>query len=294
MPQTRRHFLQSAALLAGSALAAPASLRKGVKVSAHLWVYASRFPPNWDCSPILDQVFSEIKAAGYDGLELMDVLLKPDDAVSRIRALSRQYRLPVTGCSFEAPMWDRARHPDILKHAMRTLDRLQELGGDTFGVSVGHARHVKTPDELDAQAELLRQLIPYAPARGITLNLHNHTYEVENGMHDLKGTLARLPDVKLGPDINWLNRGGVDPVAFIQTYGKQIVYLHLRDQKTSGKWAEALGDGTTDFAAIARALEPFRFRGRVAVELAFDEPTTRPVAESWKLSRAYVREVFGW
>ena len=60
-------------------------------------------------------------------------------------------------------------------------------------------------------------------------NLHNHNYEVENDMHDLKGTLARLPHTKLGPDLNWLVRGGVDPVAFLRQYASQIVFLHLRD-----------------------------------------------------------------
>ena len=73
------------------------------------------------------------------------------------------------------------------------------------------------------------------------LNLHNHTYEVENQLHDLKGTLARIPDVKLGPDLNWLIRGGVDPVQFIHDHGEQIVFLHLHDQKADGKWSEAMG-----------------------------------------------------
>jgi len=27
----------------------------------------------------------------------------------------------------------------------------------------------------------------------VVLNLHNHTYEVADGEHDLNGTLARLP-----------------------------------------------------------------------------------------------------
>ena len=94
------------------------------------------------------------------------------------------------------------------------------------------------------------------------LNLHNHTYEVENDMHDLKGTLARIPDVKLGPDLNWLVRAGVDPVSFIKTYGKQIVFLHLRDQKADGKWSEAMGEGNTDYVAIGKALQEVKFSGR--------------------------------
>jgi len=128
------------------------------------------------------------------------------------------------------------------------------------------------------------------------LNLHNHTYEVENGLHDLKGTLARIPGVKLGPDLNWLVRGGVDPDAFIREYGAQIVFLHLRDQKKDGRWSEALGEGDMDYAAIARALRDVGFTGCAVIELAHerDFKPTRPLRESLKLSREFVRNVLGY
>ena len=83
--------------------------------------------------------------------------------------------------------------------------------------------------QLDAQADLLRKIMALGKTHGVTPNLHNHTYEVVDNLHDLKGTLARIPDVKLGPDLNWLVRGGVDPVAFIRQYGKQIVFDILGD-----------------------------------------------------------------
>ncbi|MCF2505249.1 sugar phosphate isomerase/epimerase [Dyadobacter sp. CY107] len=297
----RRQFLRSGAMLTGlfvSDLFTDQRIvfanDKNVKVSAHLWVYASKYPPDWNCTPILGQAFSDIKSAGFDGIELMDVLLRADDAVNRIAALSKKYDLPVTGCSFGADMWNKGQHDDIIKVATRTIERLHALGGETFGVSVGNAKHLKTPQELDAQADVLMKLIPICEKNSIVLNLHNHTYEVENDLHDLKGTLSRIPDIKLGPDLNWLVRGGVDPVWFINTYGHQIVYMHLRNQKASGKWSESLEEGVTDFKGISQALKKQNYKGRVAVELAFDEPTTRSLPENWKKSRDYVTQVFGW
>lgn len=298
--QNRRQFIQSTAVFAAGISSgffselSPFFTKNKVKVSAHLWAYASQFPPNYDCSPILDQVFSEIKTAGFDGLELKHVNLLADDSVARISALIKKYKLPVSGTSYNADMWNREKHKSIASEANLVIDRLHQVGGETFGVSVGNAKRLKTPAELDAQAELLQQLIQRCSDKGIVLNLHNHTYEVENNLHDLKGTLARIPEVKLGPDLNWLIRAGVDPVWFIQTYGKQMVYMHLRDQKPSGKWAEAMGDGHTDFRAIAAALVQCHFKGRAAVELAFDEPTTRPLLSNWELSRKYVKSIFGW
>jgi len=128
----------------------------------------------------------------------------------------------------------------------------------------------------------------------VALNLHNHMYEVQNNLHDLKGTLSRIAGIKLGPDLNWLVRAGVDPVWFINTYGSQIVYMHIRDQLSDGHWAETVGSGVTDFKAIARALQVQHFTGRAAIELAFDQPPLHPLREDWKSSLEYVRKTFAW
>ena len=127
-------------------------------------------------------------------------------------------------------------------------------------------------------------------------NLHNHTYEVVDDLYDLKGTLARIPDVKLGPDLNWLVRGGVDPAKFIRQFGKQIVFLHLRDQEADGRWSEAMGEGNTDYQAIGKDLHEIGFRGDAVIELAHEGnfKPTRPLRESLKISREFVRKVLGY
>ncbi|HEV8081948.1 MAG TPA: sugar phosphate isomerase/epimerase [Chitinophagaceae bacterium] len=265
-----------------------------VPVDAHLWVYASRYPPNWDCTPILDEVFSDIKYAGYDKVELMEPLLKHQDAVDRINSLVKKYDLPITGTSYYGDMWDKDKQQYILEDIEPVIQKLHAVGGQMIGLTVGDAKRMKTEDELNTQAETLKKIITICEQNSVQPNLHNHTFEVINEMHDLKGTLKRIPGIKLGPDLNWLVRGGVDPVWFIKTYGHQMVYMHIRDQKANGKWTEAVGEGVIDFPAIAKALKDINYSGRAAVELAFDDPPVRPVKEDWKLSREYVRKVFGW
>jgi sugar phosphate isomerase/epimerase len=184
----------------------------------------------------------------------------------------------------------------VFEDARIVVTRLAELGGRTLGTSVGKAPQPKTPAQLDAQAELLRGIMALCRRYGVVLNLHNHTYEVENDMHDLRGTLERIPDVKLGPDLNWLVRGGVDPVKFIETYGDRIVFLHLRDQKADGKWSEAMGEGNMDYVAIGKALQKVKFSGDAVIELAHEGnfKPTRPLRESLKMSRAYVKQTLGF
>jgi sugar phosphate isomerase/epimerase len=303
---SRRGFLRTvtaAAAFGGAASRAFAEVSKTgdaakrgkILVGAHVWVYAAPMP-DYDPTPVLETAFADLSYAGLDAIELMHNVLRHPDSVERVGGLSRKYSLPVLGTSFEGDMWDRTKHAAILEDAEVVVPRLQKLGGRTFGTSVGRAPKPKTSQQLDAQAELLRKLIALCGAHGVVLNLHNHTYEVENHEHDLKGTLARIPDAKLGPDLNWLVRAGVDPVDFIHRYGRRIIFLHLRDQKADGTWPEAMGEGNMDYVAIGKALHQIPFRGDAVIELAHENgfQLTRPLGESWKMSREYVRRTMGY
>jgi len=280
---------------ADAATPEPSPSSDKVTVGGHPWVYAAKLP-NYDITPVLPQIFADMKYAGLDAVELMDVALRPPDAVERIGELSRRHALPVLGASYSGQMWDRSAHSAILEDAEQVVGRLAQLEGRTLGVSVGRPTAPKTPAQLDAQADCLRRIIKLCSSHGIVLNLHNHTYEVENNEHDLKATLARIPDVKLGPDLNWLIRAKVDPVDFIRQYGHRIVFMHLRDQKADGRWPEAMGEGNTDFAAIGWELHAIKFRGDAVIELAHerDFQPTRPLRESLKMSREYVRKTLGY
>ena len=303
---SRRDFLKvaSGAIAAGGGLGSlesvlPAQLaahkKKKVVVAAHPWVYAASLP-GYDITPVVGQVFSDMSYAGIEAIELMHEALRHPDSVERIGALSHKYHLPVLGASFGADMWDRSKHDAIMDYAGTIITRVQKLGGRTLGTSVGHAPQKKTPEQLDAQAEMLRKIIAFGSEHGVVLNLHNHTYEVENNEYDLNGTLARMPDVKLGPDLNWLVRAGVDPVDFIRRHADRVVFMHLRDQKADGAWSEAMGEGVTDFVAIGKELHNISFSGDMAIELAHERnfTRTRPLRESLKMSRECVRRTMGY
>lgn len=269
--------------------------RRRIRVGGHPWVYAAKLPGH-DITPALEQIFGDMAYAGLDGIELMAAALRPDDAVERIRALSEKHALPVIGASFGGDMWNRDKHAEVIADARLVMPRLAQLGGRTLGTSVGATKEKKTAEQLDAQAECLKSIMAVCAENGVVLNLHNHVYEVKDGMHDLRGTLQRIPDAKLGPDLNWLVRGGVDPVAYINEFGPKMVFLHLRDQKADGKWSEALGEGDMDYVAIAAALRRIRFSGDAVIELAHerDFAPTRPLRESLRISREFVRETLGY
>jgi sugar phosphate isomerase/epimerase len=304
---TRRDFLRSTAVAvaAASSTNSLASLlptavettekKKKVVIAAHPWVYAAPLP-GYDITPVLEQIFSDMSYAGMDAIELMHEALRHPDSVERIGALSQKFSLPVLGASFVEDMWDKSKQSANLEYAQTIITRIQELGGRTLGTSVGATPQKKTPEQLDAQAEILREIIAFGKEHGVVLNLHNHIYEVRDNEYDLNGTLARIPNVKLGPDLNWLVRAGIDPVDFIRRHSDQIVFMHLRDQKADGTWPEAMGEGVTDYVAIGKELHKINYSGDAAIELAHEKTfqRTRPLRESLKMSREYVRRTMGY
>ena len=304
---SRRSFLRSTILAvaaAGSisslsslspAVAKTTERKRKVVIAAHPWVYAASLP-GYDITPVLEQIFSDMRYAGMDAIELMHEALSHPDSVERIGELSQKYSLPVLGASFVEDMWDKSKHDANLEYAQTIITRIEKLGGRTLGTSVGATSQKKTPEQLDAQAEILREIIAFGNEHGVVLNLHNHTYEVRDNEYDLNGTLARIPNVKLGPDLNWLVRAGIDPVDFIRRHSDQIVFMHLRDQKAEGTWPEAMGEGITDYVAIGKELHKINYSGDAAIELAHEKSfqRTRPLRDSLKMSREYVRRTMGY
>src|SRR5581483_3940960 len=233
---SRRSFLKfiAATGAAGAGLAASSlpvtgraaeKARKRVVMAAHPWVYAASLP-GYDITPVLEQIFSDMSYAGLDAIELMHEALRHPDSVERIGDLSHKYSLPVLGASFAADLWDRSKYDANLEYAQTIITRIHKLGGRTLGTSVGAPAQKKTPEQLDAQAQSLRKIIAFGESHGVVVNLHNHTDEVRDNEYDLAGTLARIPNAKLGPDLNWLLRAGVDPVDFIRRHRDNIVFMH--------------------------------------------------------------------
>jgi inosose dehydratase len=132
--------------------------------------------------------------------------------------------------------------------------------------------------------------------RGLGLWLHNHDPEMREDGRELRSNLDLTDSALVGfcADTHWIYRGGGDVMAYLDEYGSRVRSLHLRNSQ-GGVWSETLGDGDLDFRAIAAKLAALRFDGPLIVELALETgtPQTRPLVESARLSREYVRAVFG-
>src|SRR5664280_2105193 len=104
----RRRFIQNTSLsLLALSLTKPGFSNPLVKkssgtkipVGAHVWVYAASMP-NYDVSPILSQIFSDMAYAGFDGVETMEHPLRSAVYAKQIKDLIDQYKIKLTGSSY--------------------------------------------------------------------------------------------------------------------------------------------------------------------------------------------------
>ena len=120
------------------------------------------------------------------------------------------------------------------------------------GVSV-----CRVPTSAEGRVDIRSSLEQLADA-GIVLCYHNHAFEFET--FDGKYGLDILYDnsdpqyVQAEIDTYWVQKGGVDPAAYIRKLSGRTPLIHIKDMDTDGDFAE-IGEGTLDWDAIWSACE---------------------------------------
>ena len=94
-------------------------------------------------------------------------------------------------------------------------------------------------------------------------------------------------------DVDWVKRGGQDPMTLLKECAPRLGSLHLRSAR-NGVWMEEFGDGDVDYREVAAYLRQTGFTGDLYVELAYEKATaiTRSLEENLKRSREYAEKLF--
>jgi inosose dehydratase len=248
-------------------------------VATQLYVWSQTYHREGrDLEAGIGDVLAEAAAAGYQGIEGWLTACGTQESARRFRSLLDEHGLTLTslytgGCYYEP---ERARQS--LEALLPAAERAAAIGCAAICMNPDVTQERKTDDALQLQAEWLDRA-------GAAL---------EDG-RELRSNLDRTDPARVGfcADTHWIYRGG-DVMAYLDRYGSRVRSLHLRNSR-GGVWSETLGDGDLDYRAIAAKLAALRFDGPLIVELALekDTPQARPLVESARMSREYVRAVFG-
>lgn len=267
------------------------------KVAAQVYVYMQHYGREGSrIEDHLDDVLRDLKKGGYDAFEAWLNWFSSDASAKRVRSLLEEHKIRMvsayTGGVFHTEEGAKSSIRGILEQARRARDagcRIVDLNPDPKGGE-------KTDDELAIQARNLDRLGAELGKLGVTLALHHHSPEMRSEARELYH-LLRNTDPKLVGfciDLHWVLRGGGKPEAIMKDFADRTAAIHLRNSK-DGVWTEDLGDGEVNHREIAGILRSAGYRGWLIVELAYEGGTkqTHSIGENLKVSREYVREVFG-
>jgi sugar phosphate isomerase/epimerase len=260
------------------------------RIGAHTYIFAQL---GYDEDAQFDEIFDIVAAAGFQAIELNKPLIGFANAKQRIDAALARTGLQLVGASNGYALWDKSQEETIRADARQHAERLAQWPGMKSGTSSGGKRFAERTEEENAQViKMWTELGHMYRDRGVMLNFHTHGEPEE----DIRLVVESVPaDVlKLGPDLDWLRVGGVDPMAFVEEHADRLCMLHIRDYHLGGARTEALGEGDADYAALGKLLDQVGFRGDFVVELAIPgaEPT-KPVEEMLRLSVEHLKQTIG-
>lgn len=245
----------------------------------------------------LDPVLEEVKITGYPSFEGTLEWFDTSEHTVRVQKLMDRYQLKMPSAYTGGALYDATVAEPTVDLIVERAVKAHSVGAEAvmMNPAVLYDRR-KSDEELKTQSEWLNRLGEKLRNLGMALWIHNHHIEMQDDARELKANLDDTDPSLVGfcADIHWIWRGGGDPYTILEQYVQRTGSMHLRNSK-DGVWSEEFCEGDLDYHRIKRILDEHGFSGPLAVELALEEgtPKTRPLGESQRISREYVREVFG-
>jgi inosose dehydratase len=294
--KTTRRLLLIAICVLACAGAAGGATRSRVVAQMYVWMqhYEQRGQRVEDH---LDEAFAATARAGFTEVQgWLSWFATPELAGSTGAALTAN-RLGMAAAYAGGPLHD-VRASATIDGIVERSARARAYGVLTIVMNpdVRADGAEKTDEELATQARNLDLLGSRLASQRVALAVHAHDKEMRSDAREWHHILRHTNPANVGIclDLNWVLRGGQDPLALLKASRGRIVDLHLRNSR-DGVWLQELGPGDLDYSRFARILRDQSYPGTLTVELAYEPRTlrNRPLEENLRRSRRFVRSVFG-
>lgn len=173
--------------------------------------------------------------------------------------------------------WDPEKESEIMEWWETALDAHKASG----------CRYVIQPsfpigeqiEDIQTYVDYFNKVADLAASKGLKFGFHNHAREFEKrGDHVILDYMIQNSNDNMifQLDVYWAVKGGVDPVDYINKYGKKIPILHIKDDSIIGD------SGEIDFESIFNAaykndmenyyveVERYTLPPEICVERSFD------------------------
>lgn len=185
------------------------------------------------CQENFEEVLTKVKEYGYDGVEFAGYYDYSDEELKKILA---ELSLKGSGAhiSFES----------LRDDFEKTINFEKEIGNQAVIVPYMGADSL---EEWTEKILALKEIAKKVNSEGLVLGYHNHAHEIMDipDVNILEKMVEMIPDIQLEVDTYWLSYAGVDVLAWLKKYQKNIKWLHLKDMLVTGEEKESteIGQG---------------------------------------------------
>jgi len=234
------------------------------------------------------QVFAEIAAAGFEGVEIGFRRLAKTAPAEMKRVLA-EYGLSLVASHVGGNLADPDQAEGERGMLDTVLDYLNEMGASLLMYSGLRATDA---DQLCRDVEMLCTAAEKCAARNVQLLYHNHNWEFHNDGLVINAVFA-APSLGFCPDVGWVYKGGVDVVETLNRMGARVGAAHFKDFASLEQGVDTvpLGAGVVPLEAAARWLQD-NVSGTFWV-IAEQDRTDIATAEMAKLNGAFLHKAFG-
>jgi len=225
-----------------------------------------RFRPLETYAERLDTLLGDVRALGFDAIDLWGAHLHPEWATDEHIATARDL---------------------LAKRALRVATYAAWVDADTIERACELATGLGATVIGAGASGDLRALIPILRERGVCLALENHPEQtpatVSTKIESGGGALAATVDT------GWWATQGYDPALAIEELGARVRHVHLKDVVAAGephvtcRW----GEGIVDVEACVQALQRIEYTGAIAIE---HEPEDHDPAEECRAMRSELED----
>jgi len=198
----------------------------------------------------MEHVAETAAAAGYRGLEIGFRRLQGVSA-EVMRDLLRKSGLELIATHIGGNLEDAAQAESEKSMMDAVLEAVIALGGRYVMYS---GLRYKDDAQFAADVDMLNRSARKCADRGIRLLYHNHAWEFGEAPTVMDRLLdRRRPELGFCPDVGWVAKGGVDPVAFLRRVAGDTPLVHFKDFATMAPGVDTvcLGDGVVPLAEVA-------------------------------------------
>lgn len=250
----------------------------------------------------LDALLTDVKAIGFDGVELGNKF--PRDAAT-LTPIMAGYGLDIVGGWYSSSLLTRDADAEIAAIADH-LALLEAMGTSVFILAeTSNAVHGDRTSRLDTHPQLddtqwerfgrgLDAVAAHVNARGLRFAYHHHLGTAVETDAELRRFFAVTGEhVGLVLDTGHATYGGIDPVRIVREHPERISHVHCKDVRTArhrdffangtsfldgvvGGMFTTPGDGDYDYTPFLAALADIDYSGWIVIEAEQDPAVADP------------------